>query len=83
MAKKTALIVRQMYKGKESLVCYLSRKYYKEKSMSWAIYDIGKNTVISSLTNKIVELQFYGYNVAFMDEIEAEKDFVTIEESEV
>lgn len=69
-----AYIVRQMYNEKESLVCYLSYEKYKEKEMAWAIYDVGKKTVIRALTTKLLELQLYGYEIRIINEIEDEEE---------
>ena len=71
---KKAYIVRKEYNGKEALVCYLSYENYKENSMAWALYDIGKNKVIEALTKEILKLQMYGYEIVFKNELDFEDE---------
>lgn len=65
-----AYIVRKMYNGKESLVCYLTYANYICDSMSWAIYDNGQMKIIEAITREIVKLQWLGYEIIFKDELD-------------
>ena len=67
---KKAYIIRKMYNGKESLVCYLSYDNYLSNTMTWAIYDNGQMKIIESLTYEIVKLQLLGYEIVFINRLD-------------